>query len=155
MSEAAEKIDSGQRKIVTFRIADQDYCIDIGLVREIRGWTPTTVLPQSPVYIKGVMNLRGTVLPVVDLAQRLGLGETEPDGRNVIIIAHLGNRTVGLLVQAVSDITSVPQSELKPMPDVASMDAKAFVEGVFTVDDQLIRVIDLKHILPHDEGDRE
>ena len=155
MTETAEKLDSGQREIVTFRIADQDYCIDIGLVREIRGWTPTTVLPQAPYYIKGVMNLRGTVLPVVDLAQRLGLGETEPDARHVIIIAHLGSRTVGLLVEAVSDITSVPQSELKPTPDVASVEAKAFVEGVFTMDDHLIRVIDLKHILPHEEGERE
>lgn len=155
MADVAESHTQSQREIVAFRVAEQDFCIDIGHVREIRGWTPTTVLPHAPDYIKGVMNLRGNVLPVVDLSQRLGLGTTEPSPRHVIVIALIGENTAGLLVEAVSDIMTVPAEELKPTPEIASAKTKTFVEGVFTVGERLIRVIDLERILPPDQGKPE
>lgn len=151
MVEVAES-KAAQREIVSFRIADQGFCIDIGFVREIRGWSPTTVLPYAPDYVKGMMNLRGTVLPVVDLSMRLGLGRTEPNPRHVIIIVVLEDRTVGLLVEAVSDILSVPVDAMKPTPDVASAETKGFVEGIFTIDDKMIRAVDVKSILPREVG---
>lgn len=155
MSQTAEQQADMQREIVAFLVAGQDFCIDIGHVREIRGWTPTTTLPHAPSYIKGVMNLRGTVLPVIDLADRLGFGATEPSPRHVIVIALIGSRTVGFLVEAVSDIMSLPPTDLKPTPHIASAETKTFVQGVFTVEDRLIRVIELARILPPADGEAE
>ncbi len=140
------------REIVAFHVADQGFCIDIGYVREIRGWTPTTVLPHAPDYVKGMMNLRGTVLPVVDLSLRLGLGVTNPSPRHVIIIVMLDERMVGLLVEAVSDILNLPHDDMKPTPDVASGATRNFIEGVFTIEDKMIRAIDVARILPARQG---
>ena len=153
MAEAAEQTDDRRREIVSFRVAQQDFCIDIGSVREIRGWTPTTILPHAPPYITGVMNLRGAVLPVVDLSARLGLGATEPSPRHVIIIAMIDTHTVGLLVDAVSDILTVAADEIRPTPDVAAGPAKVLVEGVIAVDDKLIRLIDLNRVLAANGGE--
>ncbi|MFD1912738.1 chemotaxis protein CheW [Halodurantibacterium flavum] len=148
----AEAIKVEQREIVSFRVAGQDFCIDIGSVREIRGWTSTTVLPHAPDYIRGVMNLRGAVLPVVDLSARLGFAPAEPTERHAVIIVTIGSRTVGLLVDAVSDILSAPGEDFKPTPDVVADPAKAFVEAVLSVEDRLIRLIELDRVMPHNLG---
>ena len=101
---------SGHRELVTFRVGNQDFCIDIMLVREIRGWTPATILPHAPSYVLGVINLRGSVVPIVDLSARLGLQASVPDDRHVIVIAVIENQTVGFLVNSVSDIISIDQN---------------------------------------------
>ncbi|MCV2875747.1 chemotaxis protein CheW [Rhodobacteraceae bacterium XHP0102] len=135
--------------MVAFRVADQDFCIDIGMVREIRSWSETTFLPHAQPYVKGVINLRGAVVAVIDLAARLGLGVTKTDPRNVIIIAQVGSQTVGLLADHVSDILPVPPEAIKPMPDVAAEEAKAFITGLVSMDDdRLLRKLDLARILP-------
>ena len=104
------------REYITFRIGDQFYCIDIMSVREIRGWTPATTLPRAPGYVRGVINLRGVVLPIIDLADRLGFPPTEPTARHVIIVAQTGKHVVGLLVDAVSDIINMPADKVQPTP---------------------------------------
>lgn len=152
MAEVATLSSSAQREIVSFRVAEQDYCIDIDAVREIRGWTPTTILPHSPTYIRGVMNLRGTVLPVVDLSERLGLGATEPNPRHVIIITMIGARMVGLLVDAVNDILNVNLDDFQPTPEVVSGTAKTFVEAVIAIDERLLRLIELDRIIANGDG---
>jgi purine-binding chemotaxis protein CheW len=139
---------TGERELVTFRAAGQDFCVNIMSVREIRGWTPTTVLPHAPPYVCGVINLRGSVVPIIDLANRLGLGAIEPTVRHVIIIALLGDKTVGLLVEAVSDILSVPNDAIQPTPDFANKEARTFIEGVIAQDDRMIRMIELDSVLP-------
>ena len=136
------------RELVAFRVADQEYCVDIMSVREIRGWTPATALPHSPDFVRGVINLRGSVLPIVDLASRLGLKPSEPSARHVIIVAQIGPQQVGLLVDAVSDILTIVDEKLQPTPDVASETAKAFVRGVMAIEDRMIRFIDLGRVLP-------
>lgn len=155
MQDTLELQKANQREIVSFRVAAQDYCIDIGHVREIRGWSETTRLPHTPDYVKGVMNLRGNVIPVIDLSHRLGLGRTEPTERHVIVITAWGDSTVGLLVDAVSDIMTVSSEQMRPTPEVASSTAREFIEGVFAVEDTLIRAIDLQRILPKDAGSLE
>ena len=109
-----------QRELIAFRIGSQEFCVDIMSVREIRGWTPATPLPRSPGYMKGVINLRGTVLPIIDLGARFGLTTSEPTARHVIMVAHIGGRMVGLLVDAVSDILQMSEASVQPTPDVAS-----------------------------------
>jgi purine-binding chemotaxis protein CheW len=139
-----------RREIVSFRVCGQDFCIDIGHVREIRGWSPTTILPHAPDFVTGVMNLRGNVIPVVDLSQRLGLGRTEPTERHVIVITNFGRGTVGLLVEAVSDIMTVAPEDMKQTPELAGTSATGFVEGVFAAADTLIRALDLSRVLPNE-----
>jgi purine-binding chemotaxis protein CheW len=136
-------------ELVAFRIGEQEYCVDIMAVREIRGWTPATMLPHSPSFVQGVINLRGTVLPIVDLAARLGLGRAEPTARHVTIVVQIGDQVVGLLVDAVSDILTVAAAEIRPTPDVASEVTRQFVKGVFALDNRMISLIELDEVLPH------
>jgi purine-binding chemotaxis protein CheW len=142
------KNSQNAHELVAFRAAGQDFCVNIMSVREIRGWTPTTILPHAPDYVRGVINLRGSVVPIVDLANRLGLGPIEPSARHVIIIAMLGDQTVGLLVEAVSDILTVPADSIQPTPEIASTEVKGFIEGVIAMDDRMIRMIELDNVLP-------
>ncbi|MBL3702394.1 chemotaxis protein CheW [Sulfitobacter sp. BDSS02] len=147
MSEPALS-QSGHRELVTFRVGNQDFCIDIMLVREIRGWTPATILPHAPSYVLGVINLRGSVVPIVDLSARLGLQASVPDDRHVIVIAVIDSQTVGFLVSSVSDIISIDQVDIQGTPDVTSETTRAFIEGVIVTDERMLRVIDIKTVLP-------
>ncbi len=139
------------RELIAFRIGAQEFCVDIMSVREIRGWTPATALPQSPGFVRGVVNLRGAVLPIIDLAARLGFSPAEPTARHVIIVAQIDNQMIGLLVDAVSDILSVTDDLVQATPDVASDMAKTFVRGVLAIDQRMISLIALDHVLPATE----
>ena len=138
----------GRRELITFRVGQQEFCTDIMAVREIRGWTPATALPRTPDFVAGVINLRGAVLPIVDLSARLGLGPAEPTARHVIIVAQIGEQVVGLLVGAVSDILTVTDDMVQPTPDVASDMAKTFVRGLLTIEGRMISLIALDRVLP-------
>lgn len=140
-------------ELLSFRIEEQEYCVDIMSVREIRGWTKATPLPFSPPHVKGVINLRGTVLPVIDLSARLGIGSIDGEEQNVIIVVSIGEEMAGLLVDAVSDILTVPRSELQSPPEVGADPSSCCVEGLLLVEGKLIRVLDLKIILPGDTKD--
>ena len=136
------------RELMAFRIGAQEFCVDIMAVREIRGFTPATPLPQSPGFVRGVINLRGAVLPIVDLSARLGIGPSEPTARHVIMVVQVGEQVVGLLVEAVSDILTVSGDAVQPTPDVASEMAKLFVRGVLAIDGRMISHIALDNVLP-------
>lgn len=140
-------------ELIAFRIGRQEFCVDIMSVREIRGWTPATPLPRAPGFMKGVINLRGAVLPIVDLGARLGLATSEPTARHVIMVAHVGGRTVGLLVDAVSDIIQLKDGEIQSTPDVASDQVRTFVKGIFAVDGRMISLLELEWILPDAEAE--
>lgn len=130
-------------ELLTFRLVDQDYALDIMSVREIRGWTRTTPLPHAPSYMCGVINLRGTVLPVMDLAERLGLPAREKSDRNVIIVVKHGDAITGLLVDAVSDIVALTQDDLQPPPDMSPGSGPSVVSALTLLDDRMIRILDL------------
>jgi purine-binding chemotaxis protein CheW len=147
----ADRADLASRELISFRIAEQEFCVDIMSVREIRGWTPATALPHSPPFVRGVINLRGAVLSIVDLAARLGFGTTEASARHVIIVAQVGRQLIGLLVDAVSDIITVGSDSIQPTPDVASEMARNFVRGVLAVDGRMISLIALENVLPHSD----
>lgn len=143
----------GKSDVVAFKLADQDFCIDIGLVREIRGWTPATMLPHAPDYVKGVINLRGAVVTVVDMSARLGFGIAEPSHRHVVIIAIHAGRVVGLLADLVSDILTISDDSLQGVPDLASNSAREFITGMITLEDgRILRKIDLAQLLPEMSG---
>ena len=136
------------RELISFRIGAQEFCVDIMSVREIRCWTPATPLPRSPDFVRGVINLRGAVLPIIDLAARLGFASAEPTARHVIIVAQIGGQVVGLLVDAVSDIISVSDDMIQPTPDVASDTAKTFVRGLIAIEERMVSLIGLDRVLP-------
>ncbi len=142
--------DPGNRELIAFRVGRQEFCINVMMVREIRGWTAATTLPRSPRYVRGVINLRGAVLPIVDLAIRLGLPASEPTARNVIIVVQIGNQQVGLLVDAVSDILTANSANIQPSPDVSSDLVKTFVKGLLPVDGRMISLITLDNALPRE-----
>lgn len=135
-------------ELLTFRVADQEYSLDIMSVREIRGWTRTTPMPHAPEYMRGVINLRGTVLPVMDLARRLHLPTRETTDRNVIIVVKINRTLTGLLVDAVSDIVAMSEDDLQPPPELSSDPQMSVVRALTVIDDRMIRVLDLAAIVP-------
>jgi purine-binding chemotaxis protein CheW len=139
--------DGVARELIAFRVGAQEFCVNVMAVCEIRGWTPATALPRAPRFMRGVINLRGTVLPIVDFAARLGLDSTEPTARHVVIVAQINQQQVGLLVDAVSDILTVNDANIQPTPDIASDLVKQFVRGLLPVDGRMISLISLDHVL--------
>ncbi|AXI46716.1 chemotaxis protein CheW [Sulfitobacter sp. SK012] len=133
-------------ELLTFKLADQEYALDIMSVREIRGWARTTPMPHAPRCMKGVMNLRGTVLPVMDLSERLGLDTHTQNSRNVIIVVKQAGAMIGLLVDAVSDIISVEANALQLPPDMTGNAILGVVSALCLIDERLIRVLDLAEI---------
>jgi purine-binding chemotaxis protein CheW len=144
------KTSDPRRELIAFRIGQQEYCVDIMSVREIRGWTPATPLPHAQRYMRGVINLRGTVLPIIDLSERLGLGTTIAEARHVIIVVRSEHREVGLLVDAVCDILSVTDQDVQPTPSVANDTVKSFVRGILAVEGRMIGLVALERILPEE-----
>ena len=150
MTDAVEALSEG-RELIAFRVGRQEFCINVMMVREIRGWTVATALPRAPRYVKGVINLRGAVLPIIDLAVRLGMPGAEPTARNVIIVVQLAQRQVGILVDAVSDILTANDNIIQPLPDVTSGLVKSFVKGLLPMDGRMVSLIALDNLLPSDE----
>lgn len=134
------------RQLITFEIGDRRLGIDIMAIREIRAWSPTTPLPNVPAHVRGVVNLRGVVLPVIDLSQRLGWGTTEPSARHVIIVVRIGDQLQGIVVDAVSDIVTLAAEDSQPVPDVGDSAAAAYLEGIATLDDRLIMILALDRL---------
>ena len=141
------------RELIAFRIGDQEFCVNIMSVREIRGWTPATPMPHAPGYVLGVINLRGAVLPIIDLSLRLGMKAAEPTMRHVIIVAQVGARTVGLLVDAVSDILTVTDENLQPTPDIATDLEKSYARGILAIEGRMICMIELETLFPQIESE--
>jgi purine-binding chemotaxis protein CheW len=149
MSEELEQVENQNLEFVTLVAGQQSFCIEITLIREIRRWSPVTILPHSPEHVLGVMNLRGAVIPIVDLASKLGFPKIEPTSRNVIIITHFNGRTVGFLVDSVSEILSIKPEEIKETPRVRDDDSSLCILGVIAIDDDMTRVLDLAALMPN------
>ena len=139
---------AGARELISIRVGDQMFALDIMTVREIRGWTASTPLPHAPSYVLGMINLRGAVLPVLDLSGRLGLAPRTPDASSVVVVAELAGRPVGLLVDAVCDILTVDAAQVQAAPDLGGHPDADFVRGVITLDTEIVTLLDLEGALP-------
>ena len=148
MSDTIEATEDMPLEFVTLIAGGQSFCIEITQIREIRRWTPVTILPHSPGYVLGVINLRGAVIPILDLGAKLGFGATDPSPRHVIIIISFDDRTIGLLVDSVSEILSVKSEELKETPRLREDETTRCVRGVIAIEDDMTRVIDLSTVMP-------
>jgi purine-binding chemotaxis protein CheW len=148
MMDRSENASPTSRELISFRIGSQEFCVDITSVREIRGWTETTLVPLAPAYVRGVINLRGTVMPVVDIAARLGFAASEPSERHVIIVVNIDEDWSGLLVEAVSETLTVPAAQIHKAPYVNSDQTRKFVEGFITTKASMQTVVHLGHLIP-------
>lgn len=140
---------------LTFMVAGEEYGVDILRVQEIKGWEAPTQIPNTPEYIQGVVNLRGTIVPIVGLRGRFAL-EKIPHGPTTVVIvlkveAEDRERTVGVVVDAVSDVYDVPGSEMKPPPDFGSVISIEFVRGLATVEEKILIILDVDKLLGFDE----
>jgi purine-binding chemotaxis protein CheW len=139
------------RQYVTFLVDDRTYGVDINLVREIKQWSPATGLPNQPLHTRGVLNLRGTIVPVHDLRARLSSQLTEAGENHVIVIVWIGTKTVGILVDAVSDIISVPIDDIRQVPTGPSMGDTSSISGLVSTEDDMVALLDLSTLFPSDE----
>ncbi|APO73528.1 chemotaxis signal transduction protein CheW 1 [Rhizobium etli 8C-3] len=153
MSHTVKNLSQGDRELIAFRIGDQEFCVNIMSVREIRGWTPATAMPHSPADMKGIINLRGAVLPIIDLSARLGMKPAEPSVRHVIIVAQVRRKVVGLLVDAVSDILTVTDDNIQPTPEITSDTERQFARGILAIEKRMICLVELEALFPDTESE--
>ena len=157
MTEVAN--NSNSVELLTFKLSDQEYSLDIMCVREIRGWTQATPLPHSPAYMKGVINLRGKIIPVVQLRVRFGLEEIEDTESTCIIVVEVENaenedkHQVGVIVDSVSEVLDIPPGGIEPAPRFASEVECSYIHGMGKVPghegepDEVVVLLDLDNIL--------
>lgn len=141
-------------ELISFEIGDQEFCIDIRTVREIRGWTAATPLPQAPDYIRGVINLRGSIMPVLDLRARLGLGITEPSSRHVIVVVQESDRCAGLLVDGVQETFTIDASLPQDPPDLGDDPERRFVDAIIPLDGRMMSRLVVDRLMPMAETSR-
>lgn len=151
MSLPDEKTQVKQLEFVTLVAGGQSFCIEITQIREIRRWTPVTILPHSPAHVLGVINLRGAVIPIIDLAAKLGFERITPTERHVIIITAIEDRIVGLLVESVSEILGVKSDMVRETPRCPEDASTRAILGVIAVGDDMIKVINLTSLMPSSE----
>lgn len=145
----------GAGDFLVFRIQGQEFCLEIGAVREIRSATKAVPLPNSPVEFKGLINLRGLVLPIVDMASRLGLAVVNPPANPVFIVAESGERIVGLEVDIVDDIISVSEAEIQAIPTIPTGGIQEFVRGIVSISNRLICLLAIDRLLPVEKAAAE
>ena len=135
------------QQFITFTLGMEEYGVDIMMVREIKGWTEATALPKSPPHVRGVINLRGVIIPILDLRARFGMGTTEPTPTHVVIIVNTGTRTNGLLVDAVSDIVSVEPGSVRSVPEMGILAEENFLDGLVALDQRMVTLVSLDRLL--------
>jgi purine-binding chemotaxis protein CheW len=139
------------REYLTFRLGGEEYGIDILKVQEIRGYENPTRIANAPAFLKGVVNLRGTIVPIVDLRVRFGClnanGEAEYNAFTVTIVLHIGQRTVGTVVDSVSDVVEIPAEAVRPAPEMKSAIDATYIKGLAHVGERMVILLDIESLL--------
>ncbi|KUM05272.1 chemotaxis protein CheW [Chromobacterium sp. F49] len=143
--------DAQARELLVFTLGDEEYAIDILKVQEIRGYDAVTRIANAPDFIKGVINLRGSIVPIVDLRLKFGLGDPQYNAFTVVIILNLGKRTVGMVVDGVSDVVQLGQEALRAPPEFGASVDTAYIEGLGMVDEQMIIIVDIERLMNSEE----
>lgn len=156
MSEPRTQNHTGQ--LLTFVVAGEEFGVDILRVQEIRGWSRPMPLPRTPPYIRGVINIRGDIVPIADLRERLGLESLMPGPTTVIVVVrveHAGrNRTMGFVVDAMSDVTTIEREAVKPPPELGDAGAGAgLASGIALVEKRMITILDVDRVFPSSSTD--
>lgn len=147
MEKIGEMVSTGAREYLTFRLDQEEYGIDILKVQEIRGYEPPTRIANAPNFIKGVVNLRGTIVPIVDMRLKFNCSKAEYDSFTVVIILNLRNRIVGIVVDSVSDVMELPADSLKAAPDIDSVIDSDAVLGLGSLGDRMLILLDIEKLM--------
>jgi purine-binding chemotaxis protein CheW len=142
-----ESAASGRVEFISFSIGEEQYGVDIMAVREIKGWTEITHLPKQPDYVRGVLNLRGVMVPIIDLRCRFGQGKTEATPLHIVIVVQVESRLIGLLADRVLDILAFEASQIQPVPQIARSSRIDFLSGLVTIDGTMIALVNLPNLL--------
>ena len=145
------KVINGILQLVTFTLGQEEYAVDILKVQEINRMKEITRVPNSPSYVEGVINLRGKVIPVVDLRKKFDLVEKENDEQSRIMIMDIQGITMGLVVDSVSEVLRIPSSTVEPTPPMASNISAEFIKGIAKLEDRLIILLDMDRLLGKSE----
>ena len=133
-------------QLIAFSIGEQTYGVEITTVREIRAWNGATPLPNTREYVRGVINLRGTIVPIFDLRARFGEGQTSATKNHVVVVMSVGDKWVGILVDAVSDILTVSKDDIHAVPEGNTMDTE-LLNGIVTQEGRMVGLIDLQQVV--------
>jgi len=148
---AREAAGSAARQVLTFVLGDETYGVDILRVQEIRGWSAVTKIPQAPAHVLGVLNLRGSIVPIVDLRMRLALERAEYTSITVIIVLSVqsgtGRRDFGVVVDGVSDVVDVDEAEVRPPPELGTRAATDFIRGLVPVAERMLVLLDIDRLI--------
>lgn len=147
MEKIDEMVQTGAREYLTFRLDQEEYGIDILKVQEIRGYEPPTRIANAPNFIKGVVNLRGTIVPIVDMRLKFNCSKAEYNAFTVVIILNLQDRIVGVVVDSVSDVMELPVDSLKAPPDVDSVIGSDAVLGLGSVGERMLILLDIEKLM--------
>jgi purine-binding chemotaxis protein CheW len=143
---AHTSLDAGGNEFLAFTLGQEEYGIDILKVQEIRGYEPVTRLANAPEFIKGVVNLRGIIVPIVDMRIKFNLGSATYDELTVVIILNLGGRVMGMVVDSVSDVITLTDDMIKPAPDMGAFDTDYLV-GLGALDDRMLILVDIDKLM--------
>lgn len=150
----AGQSQSQEDQYVTFTVGDEEYGVNILAVREIRGWTPESRLPNLPPYVRGVINLRGVIIPIFDLRARFGGTATEVTKRHVVVVIQVGERIRGILVDAISDILTIRREQIQPPPDMeAGLIEAEYLSGLFTAESRLVTLLNVRRLFSVEAGE--
>lgn len=156
MAEAAENLvvtenPEDEQQYLTFIMSGEEYGVDILAVQEIRGWEAPTLIPNSPSFIRGVINLRGTIVPIMDLRLRFGLSETSYTATTVVIIlkfeSELGERVLGIVVDAVSDVYTIANEDARKPPELTEDENSDFIKGLVNVSEKMVILLNVEQLL--------
>lgn len=139
--------ESRSRELLTFTLGKEEYGIDILKVQEIRGYDAVTTIANSPEFIKGVINLRGIIVPIIDMRIKFNLGNVTYNAMTVVIILNVANRVVGIVVDGVSDVIALTPEQIKAAPEFSSSLDMEYITGVGTVDERMIIVVDIEKLM--------
>ncbi len=153
MSDNANTLDQEILQLVTFRIDEEEFGVAILEVREINRMMEVTRVPHAPGFVEGVVNLRGQVIPVVDLRKRFGLPAREHDRNTRIVVVELTDKVVGFIVDAVNEVLRVPSSLVEPPPPIVGSVDRQYIEGVVKLEDRLLILLNLHKLLGTDESE--
>ena len=139
--------DSFESQFLTFSVEDESYGVDIIKVMEIKSWEETTIIPESPEYMRGVIDLRGVVVPIFDLKKKFGSGEIEIDKTKVVIVLDVSDKTIGVLVDGVSDILNINSAEIKDSPQAGESQASdEYIDGLISQGDKMIILLNIEKL---------
>ncbi len=142
---------SDDHQFLTFNLAEELYGVNILKVQEIKGYTNVTKIPNTPDYLKGVLNLRGTIVPIIDLRLKFGMGVTEPTHFTVVVVVNVRNRVMGFLVDAVSDVLDLNAKDIQPPPELGNSVDITFVAGIGNYNDCLVTLLNIDRVLTNEE----